>query len=118
MKQITRDSVKAFLAGRTFKRQNMTVLGYDGATHLQLHGNTIARLKNDTLTISDGGGWRTNTTRERLNGLLELAGYPYRIKQIDFTWYYTMPMFGRPNLLAKVRWPGILELNYPVSELL
>ena len=35
---------------------------------LRLHGNTIAELSNEGMTISTCG-WNTVTTRERLNGL-------------------------------------------------
>lgn len=65
MRQITEDSVKAFLAGRQFCRQNMDTDG----EFLKLHGNVIAEKHEDGILIGLAG-WNTPTTRERLNGLL------------------------------------------------
>tara|TARA_R100001443_G_C3336790_1_gene173606 strand:+ start:840 stop:1202 length:363 start_codon:yes stop_codon:yes gene_type:complete len=90
MRKITIDSIRAFRNGNKFKRGNMEVVHYrvvpnlecgqrwqketkENAHHprtseLRLHGNVIATLSNDGMTISTCG-WNTVTTRERLNGL-------------------------------------------------
>jgi hypothetical protein len=68
MRKITRQACEAFIARKRFSSGNTST---DGQS-LYLHGNRIASRLNgsDTILISDAG-WRTKTTRERLNGLLE-----------------------------------------------
>lgn len=71
-----------------FKRGNteVKILKDEGSlkpnfARLILHGNTIAELSHKGLQISSGG-WQTNTTKERLNGLPNVS-----IHQKDFQWY-------------------------------
>ncbi len=71
MRQITQDSVNAFMNASPFKKQNMEVEVLPNVTILKLHGNSIAYRYNDperTLSITNCG-WETTTTKERLNGL-------------------------------------------------
>ena len=71
MRQITNDSINAFLNARKFNRQNMSVEVLPNVTILKLHGNSIAFKYNDpekTLSITNCG-WFSNTTKERLNAL-------------------------------------------------
>ena len=84
MRQITQDSVNAFLNASEFNRQNMNVEVLPNVTILKLHGNSIAYLYNDpnkTLSITNCG-WFTNTTKERLNALPNVNIY-----QKNFIWY-------------------------------
>jgi len=92
MRKITRDSVNAFLNRQTFKRQNMEVTSFDDSFYLKLHGNTIAVLHGDGTLMITNAGWESNTTKERLNGLInEYLGYPNcigrGIHQKNFVWY-------------------------------
>jgi hypothetical protein len=70
MRQITSDSIRAFRNGTKFKRGNTEVRTFPHSDYrqLRLHGNIIAELSNEGMTISTCG-WNTVTTRERLNGL-------------------------------------------------
>ena len=84
MRQITQQSVNAFLNAQKFNRQNMQVEVLPNVTLLKLHNNTIAYRYNDpekTLTISNCG-WFTPTTKERLNALPNVS-----IQQKSFKWY-------------------------------
>jgi len=54
---------------------------YTDGKSLYLHGNEIARWKDDGLYITNAG-WRSNTTKERLNGLRGV-----NISQKNWTWY-------------------------------
>ena len=92
MRKITRDSVNAFLNRQTFKRQNMEVTSFDDSFYLKLHNNTIAVLHGDGTLMITNAGWESNTTKERLNGLInEYLGYPNcigrGIHQKNFVWY-------------------------------
>ena len=83
MRQITQDSINAFIWGFTFSKQNTKVRVFNDVIKLQLHGNTIAikdRLTNK-IKISNCG-YFTNTTKERLNGLPNVDIY-----QKNFVWY-------------------------------
>ena len=71
MRQITQQSIEAFINAKPFNKQNMSVDVLPNVTILRLHGNAIAYRYNDpekTLSITNCG-WFTNTTKERLNGL-------------------------------------------------
>ena len=88
MRKITSDAVSAFRRGLKFNRDNTSVerspLGL--VIVLKLHGNSIARYPPsidglNKFEICDGG-WSSNTTKERLNGLPGV-----RIHQKNFVWY-------------------------------
>jgi hypothetical protein len=84
MRQITIDSIDAFLNARKFNRQNMSVEVLPNVTILKLHNNAIAYKYNDpkkTLSITNCG-WFSNTTKERLNGLPNVNIY-----QKNFEWF-------------------------------
>ena len=92
MRKITKDAIRAFYAGKSFKRGNTKVRVFiDYAwdmehnrkrVQLVLHGNVIAEYVNGGDLIISNGGWSSNTTKERLNGLTGV-----HIKQKDFVWY-------------------------------
>lgn len=84
MRQITKQSVNAFMNAQTFNKQNMEVEVLPNVTVLYLHGNAIAYRYNDperTLTITNCG-WFSNTTKERLNALPNV-----NIVQKNFVWF-------------------------------
>ena len=84
MRQITSESVTAFLNGKKFKKSNMSVEVLPNVTVLKYQGNEIAYKYNDpekTLSITNCG-WFSNTTKERLNGLPNV-----NIVQKNFVWY-------------------------------
>lgn len=69
MRKVTEETVTAFLAREPKSIGNTRSTGEE----LQLHGNTIAYWESDTCIILKMAGWGTVTTRERLNGVLELV---------------------------------------------
>lgn len=84
MRQITKESINAFLNAKKFNKQNMAVEVLPNVTVLKLHGNEIAYLYNDpnkTLSIQNCG-WFTPTTKERLNALPNV-----NIQQKSFKWF-------------------------------
>ena len=106
MRKITDKAIKAFLNEERFKQSNTEVRVWhvepnvpnnytplSVVTTLSLHGNIIAKMVRQhingeyqaTITITSAG-WKTVTTKERLNGLLHhiKAG---RIQQRNFEWY-------------------------------
>ena len=96
MRQITRQAVNKFNNNENFIRDNTKVIFSDfmtPTTKLFLHDNLIAYKKYSSLIISNCG-WFSNTTKERLNGLLDSIGFD-RIYQKNFEWF-----------LADKKWNG------------
>ena len=84
MRQITEQSVNAFMNAEKFSKDNTTVRVLPNVTVMELHGNEIAYRYNDpdnTLSITNAG-WFSNTTKERLNGLPNVS-----IQQKKGEWY-------------------------------
>ena len=73
---------------RPFSSSNTTVVQNDRDMDVFLHGNHIATLDKISmdLRIFDGG-WQSNTTKSRLNALLDEFGGGDRVIQKDFAWY-------------------------------
>ena len=88
MRQITKDAIKSFYAGKDFKQSNTEVKAYNNSTNLYLFGNHIAELEhnatvdNESILKITNAGYETVTTKERLNGLEGV-----NIVQRDFVWY-------------------------------
>ncbi|WP_055128545.1 hypothetical protein [Pseudomonas mediterranea] len=84
-RKVTEQAVSAFLAGRVGCFNNTTVelspLGK--VVVLKLHGNAIARrdLNGNHMEVCNGG-WSSNTTKERLNGIPGV-----RVNQKNFEWF-------------------------------
>lgn len=71
MRQITADLIRAVKFDKKFKARNTS---YDPDTgEVRLHGNLIANVK-ATPPFWTMAGWGSKTTRERVNGLIDLLG--------------------------------------------
>ena len=84
MRKITREACHAFENAYVgnYKKSNTTVIRYDDLrAEMLLHGNVIAYSNADGIFISNAG-YKTNVTKERLNGLTGV-----HIQQRDFVWY-------------------------------
>ena len=58
----------------------------NGKVCVYLWGTRIAEVYDDAIVLNTGG-YRSVTTKSRLNALLRLANANLRIYQKDFTWY-------------------------------
>ena len=81
MRKITKESVTAFFNNRNYLKNNTHVFN----NKFYLHNNLIAEKKNNKLFISNCG-WFSNTTKERLNGILNHIGHA-GIYQKNFSWF-------------------------------
>lgn len=70
MRKVTEAIAMAFLNGQSKSVSNTTTDG----TRVYLHGNLIATTENGRLQMTLAH-WGTPTTRERLNGILNVFGY-------------------------------------------
>ena len=71
-----------------FSSGNTTVVQHRNEMEVFLHGNHIATLCKISMDLRlFDGGFRSNTTKSRLNALLDEFGGGDRVIQKDFTWY-------------------------------
>ena len=71
-----------------FSSGNTTVVQNDRDMDVFLHGNHIASLCKISMDLRIFvGGWQSNTTKSRLNALLQEFADSYKVIQKDFTWY-------------------------------
>ena len=82
MRKETQKIMSAFLKGERASAQRTHTDGYS----VWLHGNLIAERGKSKLwfTLAD---WPTVTTRDRINGMLELSGSDYRVCQRNLRQY-------------------------------
>jgi hypothetical protein len=85
MRQITSKSIDAFYNGLPFELDNTAVTIGGQYVRLFLFDNLIAYRDNTGVYLSTAG-YQTNTTKERLNGLLLALDVP-TIYQSNFVWY-------------------------------
>ena len=88
MRKVEAKMNKAMRHFLPFSSGNTTVVQNDRDMDVFLHGNHIASLCKISmdLRIFDGG-WQSNTTKSRLNALLDEFGGGDRVILKDFTWY-------------------------------
>ena len=87
MRKIERQMNQAIRNGVNFSSSNTMVRqGWEGESDVYLHGNHIATVKSNSIIIKDGG-WQSNTTKSRLNALLDEVSYGTRVFQKQFEWF-------------------------------
>ena len=88
MRQITELMSSAFRHWRN-KSMSNTVVKYDDkwrTTFMYLHWNLIATLYDDWKLVLDTCWRQSNTTKERMNGILEEFDL-WRIRQVHWDWF-------------------------------
>ena len=87
MRKIEQQMIDAIKGNKNWSSGNTQVVTNLDLSNVYLHGNLIAQIDNNTVTIFDGG-WQSKTTKSRLNVLCEefcIAGEG--VFQKDFLWY-------------------------------
>ena len=89
MRKIESQMCQAIQQNINWKSANteVTIDKETNTSSVYLHGNLIATVTDNDMTIYDGG-WQSNTTKSRLNALCDyfcIAGE--RVFQKDFAWY-------------------------------
>ena len=89
MRKIESQMCAAVQSNKDWKSGNteVTIDKETNTSSVYLHGNLIATVTDNDMTIYDGG-WQTTTTKSRLNALCQefcIAGEG--VFQKDFTWY-------------------------------
>ena len=92
MRKIESQMIAAIKNSIDWRSANTEVVSaQDGVSVVYLHGNRIAEVGDDYLTLFDGG-WQSKTTKSRLNALLGEFGYTCGTKreyvfQKQFEWF-------------------------------
>jgi hypothetical protein len=84
MKIVTQNAVACFRNGGNATFNNTAVVTENGVSKMYLFGNLIATLEHSVggvLKVTNAG-WKSNTTKERLNGLPRVS-----IQQKKGEWY-------------------------------
>ena len=88
MRKIEQQMNLAVKQGKNWTSGNTSVMtDSDNISRVYLHGNHIATIDGDSVTLYDGG-WQSNTTKSRLNALCDefcIAGEG--VYQENFKWY-------------------------------
>lgn len=87
MRKIETQMIQAIQNNKNWSSGNTQVITEDNISKVYLHGNHIATVTDDNMTIFDGG-WQSNTTKSRLNALCtEFCVTGEGVFQKDFQWY-------------------------------
>ena len=77
----------AVQSGKDFTKANTSVHHHNGVAVVRLHGNKIAEVGDDFITLFDGG-WQSVTTKSRLNALMnEFCSPGEYVFQKAFQWF-------------------------------
>ena len=85
--KITTEASYAFKNRETYKNSNTKVWESMKGVFMSLHDNRIAHRVGNVIRL-DNCGWDTQTTKERLNGILEVYfGKRYKIFKKNGIWF-------------------------------
>ena len=87
MRKIEQQMCDAIQNNKDWKLKNTQVITIEGVSFVYLHGNQIATIDDDSMTIYDGG-WQSTTTKSRLNALCNYFCIDGEcVYQKNFQWY-------------------------------
>jgi len=88
MRAIEKKMNQAILNNENWTQDNTMVCYQDGVSFVYLHGNCIAQVADNYVRLLDGG-WRTATTKSRLNAILHECGANFdSIFQKKGEWFF------------------------------
>ena len=103
MRKIEREMNEAITQELDWKKDNTEVITCSHVTDVFLHGNLIARIGETWMELFDGG-WQSNTTKSRLNALLQAHGIgDERVFQKNHTWFFSSSQFGTIPFFSGMR---------------
>ena len=87
MRKIESQMCQAIQNNKTWSSGNTQVITEDNTSKVYLHGNHIATVTDDNMTIFDGG-WQSVTTKSRLNALcVEFCVTGEGVFQKNYKWF-------------------------------
>ena len=90
MRKIETQMNNAIQNDKNWNSGNTQVVTNDGVSTVYLHGNKIALVDDTSLTVFDGG-WQSNTTKSRLNALINefCNAVTDGVFQKNYQWFVT-----------------------------
>jgi hypothetical protein len=85
MRIIEKQMNQAISTETDWKKDNTQVINIEGVSFVYLYNNLIAMVGDTWLELFDGG-WKTDTTKSRLNAILQEHGNGEYIFQKNFEW--------------------------------
>lgn len=90
MRKIETQMNQAITQERDWSKDNTKVINNDGVSEVYLHNNLIAKIGETWMQLFDGG-WQSNTTKSRLNALLQTHGIGGEcVFQKNYVWQFRM----------------------------
>jgi predicted membrane-bound dolichyl-phosphate-mannose-protein mannosyltransferase len=86
MRVIEKQMNKAISTETDWKKDNTQVINIEGVSFVYLYSNLIAMVGETWLELFDGG-YQSNTTKSRLNAILQAHGNGEYVYQKDFQWF-------------------------------
>lgn len=88
MRKVEKQMCEAVQSNKNWTGSNTSVITEDNVSKVYLHGNKIAEVGDDFVTVFDGG-WQSTTTKSRLNAIINefCNAFTDGIFQKDFAWY-------------------------------
>jgi len=86
MRVIEKQMNQAISTETDWKCKNTQVVNIEGVSFVYLYNNLIAMVGDTWLELFDGG-WKTTTTKSRLNAILKEHGNSEYIYQKNFNWF-------------------------------
>jgi hypothetical protein len=86
MRVIEKQMNRAISQEIDWKKDNTEVINIEGVSFVYLYSNLIAMVGDTWLELFDGG-WKTNTTKARLNSILQEHGTGERVYQKNYEWF-------------------------------
>ena len=86
MRVIEQQMNQAITQERDWKKDNTSVINIEGVSFVYLYNNLIAMIGDTWLELFDGG-YQSNTTKSRLNAILQTHGNGEYVYQKNFNWF-------------------------------
>ena len=95
MRKIEREMIQAIIDRRDWRKANTSVEVHPSSDiptrktmYIKLHGNIIGQYDDDGTLLINHQGWKTNTTKSRLNALIQFVlGGTCHLGQRNFEWF-------------------------------
>lgn len=114
MRKITRAAVEA-LKNRKFLSRDNTTVNQDGdAWVMRLHGTQVAQILSDGEVQVRDGGYRSQTTLDRIRAVA--AEYGCSVYQKQYSWYYLPKHESKPLDMPEGQWVTVHEAT-PMARL-
>lgn len=91
------------LLGKTATKVYRTLYETGTTVTVRYHNTDVVNVYRDGRIKLNSGGWRTATTKNRMNQASNQFGLGYRVYQIDFKWFVDCP-----DGVARPFWDGMI----------